>query len=113
MGPALASLDGLVADRIPPFDFVFIDADKEPYAEYLRASLRLSRAGTVIVADNVIRGGRIIDAGSEDSRVAGVRRFHAAVAADLRLAATAIQTVGVKGYDGFSLIVVKAAAGAG
>jgi len=110
VGPAAESLAALVADGVEPFDMVFIDADKEGYPDYLEWSLRLSRPGTLIVADNVVRGGAIIDAASPDSRVQGIRRFNAALARDPRLAATIVQTVGAKGYDGLAFAVVLAAA---
>jgi predicted O-methyltransferase YrrM len=103
-GPALETLPALSG----PFDLVFIDADKRSNAEYLRWALRLSRPGTLIVADNVVRGGDVADAASDDPSVAGVRAFFDAVAAEPRLRATAIQTVGAKGYDGFALALVDA-----
>jgi predicted O-methyltransferase YrrM len=86
-----------------PFDLIFIDADKVNYPEYLAWAVKLSRTGTVIVADNVVRKGAVIDGESGDPSVQGVRRFHEALAADPRLSATAIQTVGSKGYDGFTI----------
>jgi predicted O-methyltransferase YrrM len=89
-----------------PFDLVFIDADKRSNAEYLRWALRLSRPGTLIVADNVVRGGAVADPGDDDPSVRGVRAFFDALAAEPRLRATAIQTVGAKGYDGFALALV-------
>jgi predicted O-methyltransferase YrrM len=101
-GPALETLPTLSG----PFDLVFIDADKRSNAQYLDWALRLSRPGTLIVADNVIRDGAVADAASEDASVVGVRAFFDAVAAEPRLRATAIQTVGVKGYDGFLLALV-------
>jgi len=110
VGPAAESLAALVADGGEPFDMVFIDADKEGYPDYLEWSLRLSRPGTLIVADNVVRGGAIIDAASPDSRVQGIRRFNAALARDPRVAATIVQTVGAKGYDGLAFALVLAAA---
>ena len=103
VGPALetlATLDG-------PFDFVFIDADKKNNAAYLDHALRLSRAGTVIVADNVVRDGAIVHATSTDASVAGVRAFVERLAAEPRIDATAIQTVGSKGWDGFVLARVR------
>ncbi len=106
VGAAVDSLAKLVASGIEPFDFIFIDADKESYAEYLEWALRLSRLGTVIVADNVIRRGAVTDPASADPRVQGIRRFYARLAAEPCLAATAIQTVGSKGYDGFALALV-------
>jgi predicted O-methyltransferase YrrM len=107
VGPAAQSLAALVAQGVQPFDMVFIDADKDGYPDYLEWSLRLSRPGTLIVADNVVRGGAIIDADSADSRVQGVRRFNEMLAHDPRLDATILQTVGTKGYDGIAYAVVK------
>ena len=104
IGPAADTLAALAAEGHEPFDLVFIDADKAGNAAYLAAALELSRPGTLIVADNVIRGGSILD-GDEASAV-GVRRFFDLIAAEPRLRATAIQTVGEKGYDGFALAVV-------
>jgi predicted O-methyltransferase YrrM len=106
VGDATASLATLEG----PFDLIFIDADKPNNPVYLRESLRLSRPGTVIFADNVIRDGRVADAESDDPRVVGVRRFLEMVAAEPRLEATAVQTVGAKGWDGFALIRVDAGA---
>jgi predicted O-methyltransferase YrrM len=101
-GPALQTLPTLAG----PFDLVFIDADKRSNADYLRWALRLSRPGTLIVADNVVRDGAVADGSSADPSVQGVRAFFDAVAGDPRLRATAIQTVGAKGYDGFALVLV-------
>jgi predicted O-methyltransferase YrrM len=101
-GPALESLPTLDG----PFDLVFIDADKRSNAEYLRHALRLSRPGTLIVADNVIRDGAVVDADDRDASVQGVRAFFDALAAEPGVRATAIQTVGCKGYDGFALALV-------
>jgi predicted O-methyltransferase YrrM len=106
-GAALDSLAQLDADSVEPFDLIFIDADKENYPGYLEWSLRLSRVGTVIIGDNVIRDGAIVDSRSGDPRVQGVRRFLEMMASDPRLSATALQTVGAKGYDGFSLAIVN------
>jgi predicted O-methyltransferase YrrM len=103
-GPALETLPTVRG----PFDLVFIDADKRSNAAYLDWALRLSRPGTLIVADNVIRDGAVVDGSSEDPSVVGVRAFFDAVAAEPRLRATAIQTVGSKGYDGFALALVDA-----
>jgi predicted O-methyltransferase YrrM len=105
-GPALDTLATLVEAGEAPFDFIFIDADKESYAEYLHWSLRLSRPGTMIVADNVVRAGKISDAASSDPMVQGVRRFNEALAAEPRVSATAIQTVGCKGHDGLAIALV-------
>jgi predicted O-methyltransferase YrrM len=101
-GPALETLPTLTA----PFDLVFIDADKRSNADYLRHALRLSRPGTLIVADNVIRDGAIVDPDDPDPSVQGVRAFFDALAAEPGVHATAIQTVGCKGYDGFALVLV-------
>jgi len=106
VGRAIDSLPKLVGTADAPFDLIFIDADKESYAEYLDWSLKLSRPGTVIVADNVVRDGKVVDPECDDPRVHGIRRFIARLAAEPRLSATALQTVGIKGYDGFSLAVV-------
>ena len=103
VGAALESLLQLEAESRGPFDGIFIDADKPAYPEYLSWSLRLSRPGSLIIADNVVRNGAVIDAGSHDAGVQGIRRFHELLAAEPRLSATVVQTVGVKGYDGFAL----------
>jgi predicted O-methyltransferase YrrM len=106
VGRALDTLPELVDDSAGPFDFVFIDADKPSNPEYLDWALRLTRPGSVIVGDNVVRDGAVTDADSDDSRVRGVRRFTELVARHPRLTATAVQTVGEKGYDGFVLALV-------
>jgi predicted O-methyltransferase YrrM len=106
IGPAVESLQGLVAEEHEPFDFVFIDADKEGYPEYFALALALSRPGTLIVADNVVREGAIIDLSSSDERVKSVRAFLELVAGEERVEGTVIQTVGSKGYDGFALLLV-------
>ncbi len=105
VGPAmdmLAQVDG-------PFDLVFIDADKAGMPGYFTAALKRSRLGTVIIGDNTVRGGRVLDAASEDPSVRGVRAFYELVAAEPRVDATGLQTVGVKGHDGFVLCLVKTA----
>jgi predicted O-methyltransferase YrrM len=107
VGAALESLPKLEEEGLAPFDFVFIDADKENNANYLAWALRLSRPGTTIVVDNVVRDGRILNAASRDRDVTGVRRMFEAMKAEPRLAATAVQTVGAKGWDGFALAVVS------
>jgi len=106
LGAAAESLRRLIAENHVPFDFIFIDADKENYLDYFKLALKLSRAGTCIVADNVIRQGAVIEPNHEDPRVQGVRRFMEALAAEPRVDATAIQTVGSKGYDGFAIALV-------
>jgi predicted O-methyltransferase YrrM len=107
VGPAIDSLRKLVAEQDGPFDLCFIDADKQSTPEYFQHALQLSRPGSVIVADNVVRDGEIVDAARQDPRVQGMRRFHEVVAAEPRVSATTIQTVGAKGYDGFTLILVE------
>jgi predicted O-methyltransferase YrrM len=102
VGPALATLPQLEG----PFDLSFIDADKQNNAEYFRWALRLSRPGSVIVVDNVVREGAVADARSRDAAVLGVRKLNELIAAEPRVAATAIQTVGIKGYDGFAVALV-------
>jgi len=106
VGRALDTLSDLERDDAGPFDMVFIDADKEPYAEYLQAVLRVSAPGTLIVADNVVRGGAVA-AASDDPAVTGVQRFNAALAAESRVAGAVIQMVGAKGHDGMALAVVR------
>lgn len=106
VGRALDLLATMEDEDLEPFDMVFIDADKPPYTEYLHASLRLGRPGTLIVADNVVRGGRILDPG-EDEAAAGVARFNTALAEEDSVAAGVVQTVGVKGHDGMAIAVVK------
>ncbi|QKV75463.1 O-methyltransferase [Amycolatopsis sp. Hca4] len=102
---------GAALDTLPtltgPFDFVFIDADKVNLANYLRASLKLARPGTAIVVDNVVRQGRVADAGSTDPNVRGARELFDLLAAEDRVDATAVQTVGGKGHDGFVLALVR------
>jgi len=105
-GPALESLQGIVAERGSPFDMVFIDADKPNNPGYLASALKLSRPGTLIIGDNVIREGAVLDAASDDPRVQGVRSFFDMLAAEPRVSATAFQTVGSKGHDGMALALV-------
>jgi predicted O-methyltransferase YrrM len=106
VGPALETLPKIAAEGLGPFDFVFIDADKSNNANYLDWALKLSRKGTAIVVDNVIRDGRILDGRSSDRDVVGVRQMFDLIAREPRLQATAVQTVGAKGWDGFVLAVV-------
>jgi predicted O-methyltransferase YrrM len=107
LGPALETLPQLAAEGAGPFDFVFIDADKVNTPEYFSWALRLTRPGSMIIVDNVVRKGAVVDAGSDDPNVQGVRRFYEVLAAEPRVNATAIQTVGSKGYDGFALALVR------
>jgi predicted O-methyltransferase YrrM len=108
LGRALDTLPQLAAENRGPFDLIFIDADKPSYADYFTWSLKLSRPGTLIIADNVVRDGAVADPTSSDPLVQGIRRFNSAMAAESRVSATAIQTVGSKGYDGFAVAIVLA-----
>jgi predicted O-methyltransferase YrrM len=106
LAPAAESLAALVAEGAEPFDLIFIDADKPNNPVYLEWALRLARPGTVLIVDNVIREGEVIDPASMDESVRGTRRLFDLMAANPRLDATALQTVGSKGYDGFVMAVV-------
>jgi predicted O-methyltransferase YrrM len=106
VGPAIETLPRLVSEGRGPFDLIFIDADKESTADYFGWSLSLARRGSVIIIDNVIRDGDIIDPTDSDPRVAGVRRAFQRMARERRISATALQTVGAKGYDGFAIALV-------
>jgi predicted O-methyltransferase YrrM len=109
LGRALDSLPQLAAEGRGPFDFIFIDADKPSYADYFTWALKLSRRGTVIIGDNVVRKGAVIDPTKiDDPRVPGVLRFNELVAREPRVSATVMQTVGAKGHDGFTFAVVTA-----
>ena len=106
LGDARVGIEKLVAEGLGPFDLFFIDADKRSIPHYLEWSLKMTRPGSLIVVDNVIREGALIDAKGKDGNVKGVRRMHEMLAAEPRLSATTIQTVGSKGYDGFTLAMV-------
>jgi predicted O-methyltransferase YrrM len=106
VGRALDTLPVLADEGHGPFDLIFIDADKQSNPEYLDWSLKLSRRGTLIIGDNVVRGEAVVDVASTDPSVQGIRRFNDLLAADPRVSVTAIQTVGSKGHDGFALILV-------
>ena len=106
-GDASATLEALAAGGEDPFDLIFLDADKEGLATYLAWSLRLSRPGTLILSDNVVRAGRVADPDDEEPRVRGIRRFLDAAAAEPRLETTVLQTVGVKGHDGLAISLVR------
>jgi predicted O-methyltransferase YrrM len=108
LGKALDLLPQVAAGKHGPFDLIFIDADKPATPEYFAWALKLSRVGSLIIADNVVRKGALADANSADPAVRGMRRFHEMVAAERRVSATTIQTVGCKGYDGFTLALVVA-----
>ncbi|OHX12172.1 methyltransferase [Chromobacterium sphagni] len=107
-GAALDTLAQLIAEGAAPFDLIFIDADKPNNPHYLELALRLSRPGTVIIGDNVVRKGEVVNAASADPAIQGTRRFIELLGANPRLSATALQTVGAKGYDGFALAIVEA-----
>jgi predicted O-methyltransferase YrrM len=108
LGPALETLPKLAAEGAGPFDLIFIDADKPSNPDYFRWALKLSRRGSVIVIDNVVRKGKVIDPDSTDENVRGVRRMFDLIAAERRVSATAIQTTGSKGWDGFVMALVIA-----
>lgn len=108
LGRALDTLPQLAAEGSGPFDLIFIDADKPSNPDYFAWALKLSRHGSVIVADNVVRNGAVVDAASNDPSVQGVRRFNELLAESPHVSATAIQTVGSKGYDGFAIAIVTA-----
>ncbi len=107
IGAALDSLRELEERGDPPFDMVFIDADKENYQAYLEWSIKLCRPGALIVADNVVRNGRVLDAASDDSMVQGVQAFNDALAKDSRVEAIITQMVGQKGHDGIAIAMVR------
>src|SRR6267154_1649874 len=107
VGDATKTMQELVKEGAGPFDVIFLDANKDGYPTYFEWALKLSQKGTVIIADNVVRDGRVIDGSSKDANIQGVRRLREMVAAEKRVSATAIQTVGSRGYDGFALIRVE------
>jgi len=106
LGPALETLPQLVAEGRGPFDMIFIDADKPSTPDYFSWALRLSRPGSLIIADNVVRNGALVDSASTDPNVQGMRRFTHLLGAESRVSATVIQTVSTKGYDGFAIALV-------
>lgn len=106
VGPALETLPKLAADGAGPFDMIFIDADKPNNAEYFTWAVELSRPGTLIIVDNVVRGGAVVDADEDDPRTLGVHRLNERIAAEPRVSALALQTVGRKGHDGFVMAMV-------
>jgi predicted O-methyltransferase YrrM len=105
-GQALDTLAQLMTENRGPFDLIFIDADKPSYPDYFEWALKLARPGSLIIADNVVRKGAVIDPATGDPRVKGVRRFNDLLAGEPRVSATVIQTVGSKGYDGFAIALV-------
>ncbi|HOY06564.1 MAG TPA: O-methyltransferase [Saprospiraceae bacterium] len=107
LGKAIDILPQLEQEGAGPFDMIFIDADKPPYPEYYEWALKLSRPGTLIIADNVIREGQVLDPNSPDEKVQGVQRLNEILSRDSRVSATILQTVGIKEYDGMAIAVVK------
>jgi predicted O-methyltransferase YrrM len=107
IGKAIDLLPQLVQDKTGPFDMIFIDADKPPYAEYFEWALKLSRPGTLIIADNVIRDGKVLDQRNNDPMVKGAQRFNKALAENRKVSATILQTIGVKEYDGMAIAIVE------
>jgi len=107
IGKAIDTLPKLLKEGLAPFDLIFIDADKPNNPAYLEWSLKLSRPGTIIIGDNVVRNGEVINPDSSDAKVQGVRKFCELISSEPRLSATAIQTVGSKGYDGFAIALVN------
>jgi len=106
VGDATKTMPELLKEGAGPFDLIFLDANKDGYPTYFEWSLKLARKGTVIIADNVVRDGGVIDAASKDASIQGVRRLNEMIAVEKRVSATAIQTVGSKGYDGFAVALV-------
>lgn len=106
-GPAERSLNILINDGVAPFDLVFMDSDKINYPIYLEQVIALSRTGTLIIADNVVRDGKILDAETNDPSIKGVRKFLSMLTNHPRLTSTGLQTVGSKGHDGFTIMLVK------
>jgi predicted O-methyltransferase YrrM len=107
VGPALDTLPLLASEKRGPFDFIFVDADKKNNPGYFEWALKLSRPGTVVLVDNVVRDGAVADLKNLDPDIVGIRRMHELIAAEPRVTATAVQTVGAKGYDGYTLIRVN------
>jgi predicted O-methyltransferase YrrM len=107
LGPALEALPQLAAEGRGPFDLIFIDADKPSMPEYFAWALKLSRPGSLIIADNVVRKGALVDPDNKDPDIGGARRLFELLAAERRVTATALQTVGSKGYDGFAIALVN------
>ncbi|MBB6498186.1 O-methyltransferase [Pedobacter cryoconitis] len=107
VGKAIEILPQLLEDKEGPFDLIFIDADKPPYTEYFEYALKLARPGTVIICDNVIREGKVLDENTTDEKVKGVQRFNKMLQSNQDVTATIIQTVGVKEHDGIAIAVVN------
>jgi predicted O-methyltransferase YrrM len=106
LGKALDTLPKIAAEGLGPFDLFFIDANKSNMPEYFEWSLKLARKGSVIIADNVVREGAVLDANSKDADIQGIRRFLEMVGKEKRVSGTAIQTVSTKNYDGFAMVLV-------
>ncbi len=106
-GNALQLIDEMILSKVDPFDLIFIDADKPGYADYLHRVVKLSRPGTLIIADNVVRGGKIVDQKSQDPSVLGIQRFNQELVSNPRLSASTLQTVGARSHDGFTFIAVR------
>jgi predicted O-methyltransferase YrrM len=106
LGSASDTLPGISAERLGPFDLIFIDADKKSTPSYFEWALKLSQPGSLIVVDNVVRDGRVIDSTTDDQDILGIRRFLEMAGTNPVVSATAIQTVGLKGYDGFAIVRV-------
>ena len=106
-GKALEVLEEMIEQKTPAFDLIFIDADKPPYTEYFKLALKLSRPGTIIICDNVIRNGKVLDENSADEKVLGVQRLNSFLGQCKEVTATIVQTVGVKEHDGMVLAVVN------
>jgi|SRR6266702_2048263 len=106
LGKALDTLPQVAADRLGPFDLVFIDANKSNMPEYFEWALKLARKGSIIIADNVVRAGAVLDAESKDADIQGIRRFLEMAGKEKRVSATALQTVSTKNYDGFAFLLV-------
>jgi len=107
IGKAMDVLKELIAQGEEAFDFIFIDADKPPYTEYFELALQLSHPGTVIICDNVIREGKVLDENTHDEKVKGVQRFNKMLADNPKVTATIMQTVGAKEYDGMAIAIVN------
>jgi len=107
VGLAVDNLAKIEEEGFEPFDLIFIDADKPSNPEYIQYALKFSRSGTLIIADNIARGGAVVDADTDDESVQGIRQMNEFIANEPRFDATAVQTVGSKGYDGFMMIVVR------
>ena len=107
VGKAIELLPQIESETTTPFDLIFIDADKPPYTEYFQWAVKLARPGALIIADNVIREGKVLDTNSEDEKVIGVQRFNEMLATNSDVTATILQTIGIKGYDGMAITLVN------